>query len=443
MAAATTRGLGAAQGADDRRHGRQVQGAVHEREMCGAGDGEPVARRGAGRECLGEAGQVARVGSRGDGLGERERRPVEGGCGGSVGVAVQIDDGVEPAILPGRLQGGRTTHGVAGHRDPAGVQASAQRVGAPTPVQTVQLGEDEAEVGGSNRRPAGRQLVVLVRVTGGGGLGGDRSAVGEDDGGGVVRVVEGGDHVAVAGQFLRPGGVLGAHSARPGREQHDGEPPSSAAHRGVEDRTAAGPRNTVDQETRQADFAGEGLGDGARLVLRASEVLGPLRARGLFCAGYQSWTTTVRRSSGSAVKVSGRRGSVHCTTRVPTANSPVGSGNTGTGKAQAATGPVAIRPTQATEPGNASHQRARHAGRPVRRRSRGEKANGNAKAAPARTGSSCQRSPAALSAIVDSRRTAPAAIVTRGRAAGEANAPPPGRRQPTGRGFPGGTCAVP
>ncbi len=118
------------------------------------------------------------------------------------------------------------------------------------------------------------------------------------------------------------------------------------------------------------------------------------------------------------MKVSGRSGSVHCTTRVPTPKPPDGSGNTGTGKAQAATGPAAIRPTHATDPGNASHQRARHAGRPVRRGSRGARANGNAKAAPARTGSNCQRIPTTLSTVADTTRTAADVNVTRGRAVG-------------------------
>lgn len=47
----------------------------------------------------------------------------------------------------------------------------------------------------------------------------------------------------------------------------------------------AGTRNTVDQEAGQADSVGEGIGDGARLVLRASEVPGPLRACGALLRG--------------------------------------------------------------------------------------------------------------------------------------------------------------
>ncbi|GAA0324793.1 hypothetical protein GCM10010302_74910 [Streptomyces polychromogenes] len=131
--------------------------------------------------------------------------------------AVQVDDGGEPVVLAGRLECGGAAHGVAGHRDPAGVQPPGQRVGGPArppaALTARQPGEDEAEVGGPDRRPAGRQLRVLVRVSGGVGRGGDRPAVGEDDGGRVVRVVEGRDHVAVTGQFLGPGGVLGAHPA--------------------------------------------------------------------------------------------------------------------------------------------------------------------------------------------------------------------------------------
>lgn len=91
-------------------------------------------------------------------------------------------------------------------------------------------------------------------------------------------MVEGGDQVAVARQLLRPGGVLGPHPARPRGEQDDREPFSPTGHRGVEDRTAASPRDAVDQEAGQADPAGEGLGDGARLLLRASQVLSPLGA---------------------------------------------------------------------------------------------------------------------------------------------------------------------
>ncbi len=98
-------------------------------------------------------------------------------------------------------------------------------------------------------------------------------------------MVQRGHQVAVAGEFLRPGGVLGAHPARPGREQHDREPFAAPGHRGVEDRTAAGVRDTVDQEVRQADAAGEGGGDGARLVLRAPEVLGPRRTGGALLRG--------------------------------------------------------------------------------------------------------------------------------------------------------------
>ena len=72
--------------------------------------------------------------------------------------------------------------------------------------------------------------------------------------------------------------AVGTHSARPGREQHDREPFAATGHRGVEDRMGAGTRDAVDQETRQADLADESVGNGTRLVLRASEVLGPPRA---------------------------------------------------------------------------------------------------------------------------------------------------------------------
>ena len=92
-------------------------------------------------------------------------------------------------------------------------------------------------------------------------------------------MVEGGDQVAVAGQLLRPGGVLGPHPARPRGEKDDREPLSPAGHRGVDDRAAAGPRDAVDQETGQADPAGEGLGDRPRLALRASQIPGPRDAR--------------------------------------------------------------------------------------------------------------------------------------------------------------------
>lgn len=46
-----------------------------------------------------------------------------------------------------------------------------------------------------------------------------------------------------------------------------------------------GPRDAVDQEAGQAHPAGEGVGNGARLVLRASEIPGPPRARGALPRG--------------------------------------------------------------------------------------------------------------------------------------------------------------
>ncbi|WP_020636645.1 hypothetical protein [Amycolatopsis alba] len=82
-------------------------------------------------------------------------------------VAVEIDDGREPVVVPDGLQGGGASQGVAGRGDPAGVQAAGQRVGAVSAVQIRQPGEDEAEVGSPDRGPACRQFLVLVPVAAG------------------------------------------------------------------------------------------------------------------------------------------------------------------------------------------------------------------------------------------------------------------------------------
>ena len=161
------RARGPAEGADERGHGREVEGGVGEGEVGRARDGQPVAGRGAQVKHPGQASGVtlglppaARV----DAGGEGQRRLAEGPGRGVAGEAVDVDDGVEAGVLADRQEGGRAAQGVPGGGGVAGVDAAPQRAGELAAVEAAKLGEGEAEVGGPDRGPAGRLAVVVARV---------------------------------------------------------------------------------------------------------------------------------------------------------------------------------------------------------------------------------------------------------------------------------------
>jgi hypothetical protein len=133
---------------------------------------------------------------------------------------------------------------------------------------------------------------------------------------------------------------------------------------------------------------------------------------GLASAGYQIWACSARTSAGSVVPVSGRSGSVHSTTVVPTAYLPVGVGKSGMGKAIAAPTPAMIARTPAAEPGPASHQRIRRPpGFPTMVRA----VNGSTTTTATSTGTICQRRSTTASTAADANDTAAAPIATRRR----------------------------
>ena len=125
--------------------------------------------------------------------------------------------------------GGGAAGGVAGHRHPRRVDQPGARPGR---VRTGQLVEHEADI----RRPACRYLLLPVPpgcLTG--AAGGDPS-VGEGRGVTLVRVVNPGHHVAVAGQVLGQGGERAAGVGEAGREHDEGEAVLTPGRPGVADR---------------------------------------------------------------------------------------------------------------------------------------------------------------------------------------------------------------
>ncbi len=118
-------------------------------------------------------------------------------------------------------------------------------------------------------------------------------------------MVDADDHVAVAGQFLRPGRVLRTHPAQSGGEQHHGEPFSAVGHGYVVRRVCVGAREAVQQDSGETGVVREGVGDDARLVFRTSEVpgvAGVLAVLAVFAGGIPELgddrTTVLRCGSG-------------------------------------------------------------------------------------------------------------------------------------------------
>ncbi|MFF0502016.1 hypothetical protein ACFYUH_00215 [Streptomyces fimicarius] len=99
----------------------------------------------------------------------------------------------------------------------------------------------------------------------------------------------------------------------------------------------------------------------------------------------------------------------HSSASVPTGKSPDGAGKFGTGNAHTDTGPAAISAAHTTEPGTASHHRARHGVRPERRATIGASRKAPTTAAATTTGTSCQRSPVMTRTVTDPASNAPAA----------------------------------
>ncbi len=243
--------------------------------MRGARDGEPVA---GGRPRLqgpAKAREVVGVGVRAHGLGERQHRPGAEPRARVAGEAVEVHRGGEAAVLRRGEQGRRPAEGVPGDRRAPCVEPSRQGTGDPAPADPAQPGEGEAEIRRAHRRPTGGAALVLGGVPGGGDLGAHGPPVVQDDRGRVVGVVQRGHRIAVGGEFLRPGRVLGAHPAEARGEQHHREGPAPRGDRCVRHRVPPRGHRAVQGEGRQPGVAGQGVPDRPRLVRGPAEVVGP------------------------------------------------------------------------------------------------------------------------------------------------------------------------
>ncbi len=107
-------------------------------------------------------------------------------------------------------------------------------------------------------------------------------------------MVDGGHDVAVGGEFLGPGGVLGAHTTEPGGEEHHREGAAVLRHRSAGHRVGPGARQSVEQEPGYARVVGQRRRDSARLRLGPPEIRARRASPCPRPAGYQSCTTSGR-----------------------------------------------------------------------------------------------------------------------------------------------------